>query len=158
MTFPLLRYHLGQPHVQEYCIDLHCGNIYIFFKFQRINAINAQYQEQLGALRSRHSSRRDEFLRKESHVRQQQYKQAVMEHYPHSSMAPGDALSTGNSHGYSGVAGSASVGDGHRSYNSDNFDSYRERARFPGGARDQGFEPRGSYPGGRMYDTGSRYY
>ncbi|XVF47046.1 hypothetical protein PTKIN_Ptkin03bG0077800 [Pterospermum kingtungense] len=125
---------------------------------ERINAINAQHQEQLGALRSRHASHRDEFLRKESLVRQQQYKQAVMDHYPHSSMAPGDTISTGNPHGYSGTAGSAAVGDGHRGYKSDNFDSYRERARFLGGARDQGFEPRGSYPGGRVYDTGSRYY
>ncbi|XWS73788.1 hypothetical protein CRYUN_Cryun02cG0159500 [Craigia yunnanensis] len=125
---------------------------------ERIIAVNTQYQEQLAALRSRHASRRDEFLRKESLVRQQQYQQAMMDHYPHSSTAPGDTMSTGNPHGYSGGAGSAAAGDGHRGYNSDNFDSYRERTRFLGGARDQGFEPRGSYPGGRVYDTGSRYY
>ena len=155
--FLLLRYQLGQPRVQECCMDLPCGDI-VVFKFQRINAINTQYQKQLTALRARHASRRDEFLLKESLVRQQQYQQAMMDHYPHSSMAPGDTMSTGNPHGYSGDAGSAAVGDGHGSYNSDNFDSYRERARFLGGARDQGFEPRGSYPGGRMYDTGSRYF
>ncbi|XVE59708.1 hypothetical protein DITRI_Ditri05aG0067900 [Diplodiscus trichospermus] len=125
---------------------------------ERINAINTQYQEQLTALRARHASRRDEFLRKESFLRQQQYQQAVMEYYPRVSLAPDHTTSIGNPHGYSGVANSAAVGDGHRGYNSDNFDSYRERARFLGGARNQGFEPRGSYPGGRVYDTGSRYY
>ncbi|XVF19581.1 hypothetical protein REPUB_Repub11eG0123200 [Reevesia pubescens] len=117
---------------------------------EKINAINSQYQEKLAALRARHASRTDEFLRKES--------LAMMDHYPHSSMAPADAMPTGNPHGYSSVASTAAVGDGHRGYNSDNFDSYRERARFLGGARDQGFESRGSYPGGRVYDTGSRYY
>ncbi|KAK8582183.1 hypothetical protein V6N12_072375 [Hibiscus sabdariffa] len=124
---------------------------------EKINAINTQYQEQLTALRTRHSSRRDEFLRKESLVRQQQYQQAMMDYYPHSSMAPADTMpACNNPHGYGSVAGSAAVGDGHRGYNSDNFESYRERSRFLGGARDQGFEPRGSYQGGRAYDTGSR--
>ncbi|KAK8679727.1 hypothetical protein V6N13_145163 [Hibiscus sabdariffa] len=123
---------------------------------EKINAINTQYQEQLTALRTRHSSRRDEFLRKESLVRQQQYQQAMMDYYPHSSMAPADTMpACNNPHGYGSVAGSAAVGDGHRGYNSDNFESYRERSRFLGGARDQGFEPRGSYQGGRAYDTGS---
>ncbi|OMO52129.1 hypothetical protein CCACVL1_29347 [Corchorus capsularis] len=125
---------------------------------EKINAINSQYQEQLAALRARHASRRDEFLRKESLARQQQYQQAAMDHYPHGTMAPADTMATGNPHGYGGVAGSAAVGDAHRGYNSDNFNSYSERARFLGGARDPGFEPRGSYPGGRVYDTGSRYY
>ena len=60
--------------------------------------------------------------------------------------------------GYSGVAGSVAAGDVHRGYNSDKSDSYGERARFFGGAKDHGFEPRGSYPGGHVYDTGSRYY
>lgn len=125
---------------------------------EKINAINAQYQEQLTALRARHANRRDEFLRKESLVRQQQYQQAMMDYYPHSNMAPADSLPTGNNpHGYGSVAGSAAVGDGHRGYNSDNFDSYRERPRYLGAARDQGFEPRGSYQGGRAYDNSSRY-
>lgn len=125
---------------------------------EKINAINGQYQEQLTALRARHANRRDEFLRKESLVRQQQYQQAMMDYYPHSNMAPADSLPTGNNpHGYGSVAGSAAVGDGHRGYNSDNFDSYRERPRYLGAARDQGFEPRGSYQGGRAYDNSSRY-
>lgn len=125
---------------------------------EKINAINGQYQEQLTALRARHANRRDEFLRKESLVRQQQYQQAMMDYYPHSNMAPADSLPTGNNpHGYGSGAGSAVVGDGHRGYNSDNFDSYRERPRYLGAARDQGFEPRGSYQGGRAYDNSSRY-
>lgn len=115
---------------------------------ERINTINAQYQEQLAALRARHSGRRDEFLRRESHARQQQYQQATMDHYPNSGMGPS------NPHGYGGAAGSES----HRTYNVDQYDSYRERARFLGSTRDHGFESRGPYPGGRVYDIGSRYY
>ncbi|TYJ33134.1 hypothetical protein E1A91_A05G081900v1 [Gossypium mustelinum] len=61
---------------------------------EKINAINGQYQEQLTALRARHANRRDEFLRKESLVRQQQYQQAMMDYYPHSNMAPADSLPT----------------------------------------------------------------
>ncbi|XP_044504336.1 uncharacterized protein LOC123224707 [Mangifera indica] len=118
---------------------------------EKLNAINAQYVEQLAALRARHASRRDEFLRKESHARQQQYQQAMMEHYP-DSMGPGDPL------GYSGTPAAAAVGETYRPYNSDHYDSHKERARFLGGPRDHGFEPRGPYPGGRVYDTGSRYY
>ncbi|KAK8645429.1 hypothetical protein V6N13_119259 [Hibiscus sabdariffa] len=126
---------------------------------QKINAINAQYKEQLTAIRARHANRRDEFLRKESLLRQQQYQQAMMDYYPHGSVTPADTMPTGNNlHGHGSVAGSTAVGDRHRGYNSDNFDSYRERSRFLGGTRDQGFEPRGSYLGGRAYDTGSRYH
>ncbi|XVF19572.1 hypothetical protein REPUB_Repub11eG0122700 [Reevesia pubescens] len=123
---------------------------------EKINAINTQYQEKLAALRARHVSLKDEFLQKESLVRQQQYQQAMMDHYPRSSMAPADAMPIGNPHVNSSIASTAAVGDRHRGYNSDNFDSYRKRARFLGGARDQGFEPGGSYR--RVYDTGSRYY
>lgn len=123
-----------------------------FFLFQKIKAINAQYEGQLAALRARHASRRDEFLRKESHARQQQYQQAIMDHFPNSGMGPGDP------HGYGGTPAAAAVGEAYRSYNSDHYDTYRERARFLGDPRDQGFEPRGPYPGGRVYDTGSRYY
>ncbi|KAK9279548.1 hypothetical protein L1049_013227 [Liquidambar formosana] len=106
----------------------------------------------LAALRAHHAGRQDEFLRRESHERQNQYKQAMMDHYPNSGMGPSDP------HGYGGVAASAADGEALRAYNNDHFDSYRERARFLGGARDHGFESRGPYPGGRVYDTGSRYY
>ncbi|KAG4985662.1 hypothetical protein JHK86_033353 [Glycine max] len=66
-------------------------------------------------------------------------------------MAPGDP------HGYNNVNASG-TGEVQRGYSADHLDPYRERARFLGGGRDQGFEPRGPYPGGRVYDTGSRYY
>lgn len=72
-----------------------------------------------------------------------------MEHFSNSSMGPSDP------HGYNRVE------EQRRPYNNaDHFESYRERARFlgSGGARDHGFDPRGQYPGGRVYDTGSRYY
>ncbi|XP_021828768.1 uncharacterized protein LOC110769155 [Prunus avium] len=119
---------------------------------EKIGAINAQYEEQLVALRERHASRRDELLRRESNARQHQYQQSVMDRYPNSSMGPSELR------GYGGVAASAAGGEGHRAYNTDQYESYRERARFLGGSRDHGFEPRGPYPGGRVYDTGSRYY
>lgn len=122
------------------------------FHFQKINAINAQYEEQLAALRTRHAVRRDEFLQRESHARQHQHQQAMVDQYPKSSMGSSDP------HGYSGIATSAAVEEAHRGYNTDNFDSYRERARFLGDDRDHGLEPRGPYPGGRVYDTRSRYY
>lgn len=119
--------------------------------FQRINAINAQYEEQLLALRARHANRREEFLRRESQARQQQYQQIVMEQYPTSGIS--------HSSDPRGVnAGTASAGEPHRAYNSDSYDSYRERGRFPAGARDHGYEPKVPYPRGRAYDTGSRYY
>ncbi|CAN6695273.1 unnamed protein product [Malus baccata var. baccata] len=119
---------------------------------EKIGAVNAQYQEQLAALRARHAKRRDELLEKESNARQHQYQQLVTDRYPNSSMGASDH------HGYSGVAASAPVGEAHRGYNTDQYDSYSERARFLGGSRDLRFEPRGPYPGGRVYDTGSPYY
>uniref|UniRef100_A0A5B7B8I8 Uncharacterized protein n=1 Tax=Davidia involucrata TaxID=16924 RepID=A0A5B7B8I8_DAVIN len=117
---------------------------------ERIKAINVQYQEQLAALRAHHTSCRDDYLRRESHARQQQYQQAVMDQYPNSGMGSSDH------HSYSAVA--AQSGEPHRAYDADHYESYRERARFLGGTRDHGFERRGPYPGGRVYDTGSRYY
>ncbi|WCJ40131.1 hypothetical protein M5689_021062 [Euphorbia peplus] len=118
---------------------------------EKINAINTQYQEQLAALRGRHASRRDEFLRKESLVRQHQYQQTVM-----------DRGGMGSS-GYMGNAPSTVPSEAHRPYNNDSFESYRDRDRdrqFLGSSRDQGFEPRGAYhgQGGRVYDTATRYY
>ncbi|KAK2998012.1 hypothetical protein RJ639_026261 [Escallonia herrerae] len=116
---------------------------------KKIMTINAQYEEQLAALRTRHTNRREEFLRKESHARQQQYQQAAMDQYPNRGVGPGDP------HGYSAAAGPG--GEPHP-YSADQYDSYRERARYLGGARDRGFDPKGQHPGGRVYNTGSRYY
>lgn len=69
-------------------------------------------------------------------------------------MAPRDPR---DPHGYNNVNPSG-AGEVQRGYSTDHFDPYRERARFLGSGREQGFEPRGPYPGGRVYDTGSRYY
>lgn len=108
---------------------------------QRLNGISAQYQEQLVALRARHSSKREEFLRRESQARQEQYQQIVMEQYPSTNISPGEPHQ-------------------HRAHNSDYYESHRseERGRFSGNARDHGFESKVPYPKGRSYDSGSRYY
>ncbi|XP_047332162.1 uncharacterized protein LOC124935782 isoform X1 [Impatiens glandulifera] len=104
---------------------------------ERKDAINLQYEEQLVALRARHSARRDDFFRRESLAREQQYQQSVVDQYSSNSAARP----------------------------TDQFDSYREhRARYPAGHRDDhGFDPRaasyaGGGGGGRAYETGSRYY
>ncbi|KAI5667074.1 hypothetical protein M9H77_16927 [Catharanthus roseus] len=122
---------------------------------ERINAINAQYQEQLVALRAQHATRRDEFLRRESHSRQQQYQQAAGgDHYP----SGGGIGGSSDPQGYNAVA-APSREPSARSYNADNYDTYRERGRFLGNSRNHEPEPRAQYPGGgRVYDTGSRYY
>lgn len=78
--------------------------------FQRINAINTQYQEQLVALRSRQASHRDEVLRRESHARKQQYEQVALDNYRHSSMA------ASNARGY--VAMNSPAGERQVAYNS----------------------------------------
>ncbi|TKY67006.1 ubiquitin carboxyl-terminal hydrolase 8 [Spatholobus suberectus] len=125
---------------------------------EKINAINAQYEEKLAALRAQHSSRRAEYLQRESHARQQQYQQIIRDPYPSSGMAPREPHAPRDPHGYNNVNASGAVGEVQRGYSANHFDPYRERARFLGGGRDQGFEPRVPYPGGRVYDTGSRYY
>lgn len=104
--------------------------------WQRVNTINAQYEEQLAELRARHGNRRDELLRRESHARQQQYQQAAAVEQQHANNATGFS-------------------------DPPHVDSYRDRPRFTGGnrdSRDPGFDPRGQYPGGRDYGSGSRYY
>ena len=136
----------------DFSIPLSLNKAPCIFHFQKINAINTQYEEKLGALRARHASHRAEFLQRESHARQQQYQQNIRDPYPSSGMAPRDP------HGYSNINASAAGGEVQRGYSADHFDPYRERARFLGGGRDQGFESRGPFPGGRVYDTGSRYY
>ncbi|XP_010263065.1 PREDICTED: uncharacterized protein LOC104601440 [Nelumbo nucifera] len=116
---------------------------------ERTSEINSQYQEKLTSLRARHASRRDEFLRRESQARQQQYQQAGMSHYQNNT-GPSDPQ------GYGGSV--AAAGEPHGSYGMGQFDSYRERAQLLGGTRGHGFESRGPYPGGRAYNTGGRYY
>ncbi|XP_054811415.1 uncharacterized protein LOC129312749 isoform X1 [Prosopis cineraria] len=122
---------------------------------EKLNAINAQYEEKLAALRAQHASRRNEFLQRESKARQHQYQQTIRDPHPSGGMPPGDPR------GYSSAIASTAIGEMQmqRGYTADPFDRYGERNRFlGGGARVQEFEPRGSYPGGRVYDTGSRHY
>ncbi|KAL6511075.1 hypothetical protein OROGR_022199 [Orobanche gracilis] len=119
--------------------------------YLRINAINKQHEEQLFALRARHATRRDEFLRRESQARQQQYQQMVMEPYPtNNNIGPSDLR------GYNPV--DASAGEPHHGYNSESYDAYRERSRFPGNVRDHGHDSKVPYPKGRAYEPGSRFY
>jgi hypothetical protein len=69
----------------------------LFFCVQRLNEINAQYQEKLLALRARQATYREEFLRKESQARQQQYQQASMSSYANN-------VRPGETHGYTPIA------------------------------------------------------
>ncbi|KAK9170253.1 hypothetical protein Syun_002393 [Stephania yunnanensis] len=122
--------------------------------FQRLNEINANYQERLAALRIQHASRRDEFLRRESQLRQQQYQQAGMSHYQNSTVP-----TEPHAYGGSGAAAAAVTPEARRAYTPGHPDSYRERPQYQDGARNHGFEARGPYPGGRAYNnTNARYY
>ena len=117
---------------------------------QRLSEINNQYQEKLLAIRARQATRREEFLRKESQSRHQQYQQASMDSYQ-TSAGPSDA------HGYGSNASAGPLGDPHRAYGAaGNFESYGDRSGYGGGPRDRG--PRGQYPGGRAYNSGGRYF
>lgn len=129
---------------------------------ERINAINTQYQEQLVALRARQANHRDEVLRRECHARKQQYEQVALDNYRHSSMNASNARGyvANSPAGERQVAYNSPAGERQGAYNADSYDSYRgETARYLGNSgRDHGYEPRVQYPGGRVYDTGSRYY
>lgn len=131
---------------------------------EKISAINIQYQEHLATLRARHASRKEAFLRRESQARQQQFQQAMIDQYTSTSNNNSNMMGMSDPRqGYGGnVAASASSGEAHQTFNNnDQYVSYKERARYLGNAREDhhGFEQRGPpYPGGRTYDTGSRYY
>ena len=148
-----------------------------YVSLQRLKEINTQYQEKLLALRARQANYRDEFLRKESLARQQQYQQASISHYANNSVA-------GEQHGYhptalpgeqhsyhpaaaatpAAAAGSA-YGEAHRGYASGHgqYESFTDRPDYPefhggGGGRGRGFEHRSQYPGGRPYSSGGRRF
>ncbi|KAJ4978531.1 hypothetical protein NE237_009311 [Protea cynaroides] len=131
---------------------------------EKMNEINAQYQEKLTALRARHSPRRDEFLRRESQARQHQYQQAEMSPYT-KSMGQSDPQNYGSAAAAAAAdeahrayaSGQAAI-EAHRAYATGQFDSYRERTQLLAAGRTHGFESRGPYPGGRVYNTGGRYY
>ncbi|KAK4773601.1 hypothetical protein SAY87_028620 [Trapa incisa] len=120
---------------------------------EKLKMIDAQYQKQLEALRSRHAGRRDEFLRRELTARQHQYRQTLIEYQNRGIIAPGDPQ------GYGSIAETSLVGEGHRPYkNVDQYHSYGEHSRFPGGAGREQYQPRGPFPGNRAYDPASRFY
>ncbi|KAF8397999.1 hypothetical protein HHK36_016925 [Tetracentron sinense] len=138
--------------IRLYCVLEPVRIASVFTNIQtKINEINAQYQERLTTLRTRQASRRDDFLHRESQVRKHRYQEAGMSHYPNST-------GLGDPRGFSGATATAAGGEADRAFATGQFDSYRERAQFLGGSRSQGLESRGPYPGGRVYDTGSRYY
>uniref|UniRef100_A0A5B7BA73 Uncharacterized protein n=1 Tax=Davidia involucrata TaxID=16924 RepID=A0A5B7BA73_DAVIN len=116
---------------------------------EKIIEINTQYQEKLSSLRSRQTSRIEEFLRKESQARLHQYQEAGMGHHPPNNTGPIDP------HGYSRAAAI----EAHRAYATGQFESYRERTPFLGGGRSQGTDARVPYPEGRVYNnSGARHY
>lgn len=120
---------------------------------ERLNEINTQYQEKLLAIRARQATRREEFLRKESQSRHQQYQQSNINSYQ-TNPGPSDAHGFGSS----AHAAAGTMGDAHRAYGAaGNFESYGERPGFGEGAG-RGYEPRGQYPGGRAYNSGGRYF
>ncbi|ESQ42162.1 hypothetical protein EUTSA_v10014324mg [Eutrema salsugineum] len=130
---------------------------------EKINTINTRYEEQLAALRARHTGKREEVMRKESQARQQHYKQqtmGMMDQYHPNAVGGANLMPSGHPQGYIGNAQDpAAVADApSRSYGSDRYEAYGERTRFQGGTRDHGFESRGQYPGGTVYDTVSRFY
>uniref|UniRef100_A0A1J3FTE8 Uncharacterized protein n=1 Tax=Noccaea caerulescens TaxID=107243 RepID=A0A1J3FTE8_NOCCA len=137
---------------------------------EKINTINTRYEEQLAALRARHTCKREDIMRKESQARQQQYKQQTMgmmdnQYHPNAAGPVNVMPSGGHPQGYIGNAQDpAAVADAppSRSYGSDRFETYggERGGRFQGGTRDHGFESRGQYPpGGTGYDnTASRFY
>ncbi|KAK4780473.1 hypothetical protein SAY87_016579 [Trapa incisa] len=119
---------------------------------EKLKMIDAQYQKQLDALRSRHASHKDEFLRRELSARQYQYQQTVVE-YQNRSIAPQDPQ------GYGSIAGGASVGEARQPYkNVDQYHSYGDHARFSGGGGREQYPPRGPFPGNHAYDPSSRFY
>jgi hypothetical protein len=129
---------------------------------QRLKEINVQHQEKLLALRARQATYREEFLRKESLARQQQYQQANMSHYANNPMP-------GEQHGYHPAAVATPVGAGdaygeaHRGYASAQYEPFADRPDYPefrggGRGRDRGNEHRSQYPGGRAYNSGGRRF
>ena len=133
---------------------------------ERLNEINAQYHEKLLALRARQTAYREEFLRKESLERQQQYQKATISNYANNVVPreprgyPPTAAATPPAAAPSG----GSYGEAHRGYASGQYETFGERPDYPefhggGQGRDHGFEHRGhQYPGGRAYNSGGRRF
>lgn len=121
---------------------------------EKIANINNQYQEKLSVLRAQHAARRKDLLQRESHARLQQYQLAGMSPL-RSNSGPSD-MDMGR-HGYE--APDSVPGEPHRQYGGGvQFDSYRQRHESFGRGRMQVADTRVPTPGGRLYNTGPRYY
>lgn len=120
---------------------------------ERLSEINTQYQEKLVAIRARQATHREEFLRKESQSRHQQYQQANINSHQNSSV-PSDA------HGFGSSANAyTAISDAHRAYAAgSNFESYGDRSGFDEGPRGRGYESLNKYPSGRAYNSSGRYF
>eukprot|EP01018_Ginkgo_biloba_P010743 Gb_11503 [translate_table: standard] len=126
---------------------------------ERTREINEQYQEKLRAMRAQQAKYREDFLRREAQLRQQQYQQAALSHLQHN---PGGPVAGYNANVHEHHAHAASLGEGHQGYPG-GYESYRDRVPYyNAGAhpynRNQGYEARGPYPGGRVYDSAPRFY
>jgi len=121
--------------------------------------INFQYQEKLRAMRVQQAKYREEFLRREAQMRQQQYQQASLSQFQHSAGGPIAGYNE-NAHEHRGHGGV--LGEGNPGYPG-GYDSYRDRVPYYSNAghpfnRNQEYEARGPYPGGRMYDSATRFF
>lgn len=110
-------------------------------------------------MRAQQAKYREEFLRREAQVRQQQYQQANLSQFQHSAGGPMVGYNE-NAHEPRGHGGA--LGEGNPGYPG-GYDSYRDRVPYYGSAghpfsRNQEYEARGPYPGGRVYDSASRFY
>lgn len=121
---------------------------------EKITEINNQYQENLSALRARLAIRREELLRRESQVRLQKYQLAGVSPYRNNS-GPSDMNQVRQGYG----ALDAVPVEPHRQFGGGvELDSYRQRHEPYGRGRMQGADTRVPTPGGRVYNTGPRYY
>lgn len=110
---------------------------------EKIMEINNKYQEKLSVLRAQQANRREEFLRRESEARLQQYQQAGMNYLL-------DRTGPNNPHGYVPAVPPQPYPAGHM----DRINSHSQ-SPFPGVGGNRGTEGRVPYPQGRVYNNAS---
>ncbi|CAI9773082.1 unnamed protein product [Fraxinus pennsylvanica] len=110
---------------------------------EKIMEINNKYQEKLSVLRAQQANRREEFLRRESQARLQQYQQAGMNYLL-------DRTGPNNPHGHVPAVPPQPYPTGHM----DRINSYSQ-SPFPGVGGNRGTEGRVPYPQGRVYNNAS---
>lgn len=126
---------------------------------ERTREINLQYHEKLRAMRAQQSKYREEFLRREAQMRQQQYQQSNLSQFQHSAGGPMAGYNE-NAHEPRGHGGG--LGEGNPGYPG-GYESFRDRMAYYGNAghpfnRNQEYEGRVPYPAGRIYDSAPRFY